>query len=239
MPSRKVDSRAVTGLLVITALLVILWDHWLMRPLRLLVVFFHEASHALMAIATGGQVVAITITPNEAGHCLTQGGHVFLITSAGYLGSVVWGALILWAAAKTTRPRWITGVLGVLLIVLAVWWVRPAFGFALPWSVLMGSGLLFLAYRFPRIGHRWILWFIGLTSCFYALFDIRDDILRRPGMRSDAFFLGEMTNIPGIVWGVLWFVIALVVTASMVTHIAATGIAETRAPERREGEQPS
>jgi len=228
MPARKVDSRAVTGLVVLAALLVILWDQWPMRPLRLLVVFLHELSHGLMAVATGGRVIGIEITPYEAGHALTEGGHVFLITSAGYLGSVVWGALILWLAGKTTRPAWVTAALGALLIVLAVWWVRPALSFAMPWSIATGVALIALAYRFPRIGHRWMLWFIGLTSCFYALFDIRDDILRQPGMYSDAYWLAQMTGIPSIVWGLLWFVIALIVTAGMLTHIATTGVAPTK-----------
>jgi hypothetical protein len=50
---------------------------------------------------------------------------------------------------------------------------------------------------------------LGLTSALYALFDIRDDILSRPGLKSDAHMLMEMTGIPTLVWGFLWAGIAL------------------------------
>ncbi|NOY25166.1 MAG: hypothetical protein GXP62_04755 [Oligoflexia bacterium] len=37
------------------------WNLWVLLPLRILVVVFHEAGHALVALATGGRVVSITV----------------------------------------------------------------------------------------------------------------------------------------------------------------------------------
>ncbi|MFQ5534642.1 MAG: M50 family metallopeptidase, partial [Sphingomonadales bacterium] len=56
--------------------------------------FFHEISHGLMAIATGGSIVKINLYPNGAGLCTSIGGSPFLIAFAGYFGAVLWGVLI-------------------------------------------------------------------------------------------------------------------------------------------------
>jgi len=67
-----------------------------------------------------------------------------------------------------------------------------------------------------------ILKVIGVTSCLYAVLDIIDDVLRRPGIGSDADQLARLTHIPSMVWGVLWIVLALVVTG-IALWIAAAG----------------
>ena len=46
-------------ILILTALVTaifLLWHYPVLYPLKLLVVFFHESSHALMTISTGGSV---------------------------------------------------------------------------------------------------------------------------------------------------------------------------------------
>ncbi|MCC6695880.1 MAG: M50 family metallopeptidase [Candidatus Hydrogenedentes bacterium] len=48
-----------------------------------------------------------------------------------------------------------------------------------------------------------------MSSCLYAVLDIKSDILSRPTMRSDAYRLAELTRLPVVFWGVLWFVAAI------------------------------
>lgn len=54
---------------------------------------------------------------------------------------------------------------------------------------------------------------MGLTSCLYAVLDIKGDILDRPELPSDAWMLAQLTNIPTMAWGVAWIAIALNVSA--------------------------
>ena len=50
-------------LILVSALGVIflLWEYPVLYPLKLLVVFFHESSHALMTVFTGGEVIEMVI----------------------------------------------------------------------------------------------------------------------------------------------------------------------------------
>jgi hypothetical protein len=51
---------------------------------------------------------------------------------------------------------------------------------------------------------------VGITSCLYAVLDILDDVLLRPGIGSDADMLADLTLIPSVVWGVVWIAAAVV-----------------------------
>ncbi|HIF24510.1 MAG TPA: M50 family peptidase, partial [Gemmatimonadetes bacterium] len=58
-----------------------------------------------------------------------------------------------------------------------------------------------------------VLLTLGLTSCLYAILDIKSDILDRPELRSDAAMLGEITGIHTVVWGGLWITVAVLASA--------------------------
>jgi hypothetical protein len=60
---------------------------------------------------------------------------------------------------------------------------------------------------------------LGLTSCLYAILDIKSDILDRPKAHSDAYMLSEMTAIPTAVWGFLWIGLALLVSVLLVRRL--------------------
>ncbi|MFA6243164.1 MAG: M50 family metallopeptidase [Candidatus Hydrogenedentales bacterium] len=209
MPRQQTDWRSVTILAVLTVLLLLLWRTPIVYPLRLLTVFFHELSHGLAAVLTGGRVVGIQIVQGEGGLCITQWGMPFVITSAGYLGSLLWGGAILFASSRTKRDRILTVALGVLLFAVAVLAVRPVFSFGFLFSLVTALALIAAGRYLPDAANDFLLKLIGLTSCMYAPFDIVSDILLRPGLQSDAYILAEMTGIPTTLWGVLWLAISL------------------------------
>src|SRR5438067_1285924 len=79
------------------------WSTPFVFPLKVFVVFLHELSHGLAAIAAGGSIERIELSANEGGLCATRGGWGFVVTSAGYLGSLLFGAALLVAGGRM-RP---------------------------------------------------------------------------------------------------------------------------------------
>ena len=206
----KTRVRFVAGFMAFFAALWFLWDTWIVTPLKLFVVLLHEISHGLAAVATGGAIEKIVVTSDLGGACYCGGGDAFLTLSAGYLGSLLWGAaLVLVAARLGRRSSWITGTIGILIGLVAVLYVRNPFG--LLFGLVFGAALIAAArYLSPAVNER-VLWALGLTSCLYAVLDIKSDVLDRPELRSDARMLAEMTGIPTVVWGGVWIAAALFV----------------------------
>lgn len=208
------------GVLAGLAALWLLWDTLLLYPLKLLVVLFHEVSHGLAAVATGGEIREIAVTADQGGWCECPGGDAFATLSAGYLGSLGFGAALLWAAtARAGHGRWVLAALGALLAGMTVAYVRR------PLAVVLGLGagvaLAGAAVRLGRRGRAAVLAVVGTTSCLYALLDIKSDVLDRPGLRSDAAVLADLTGVPGVVWGLLWIGVSVVVLALLWRRVLA------------------
>ena len=202
----------LAGFAVYFGVLWFLWDTPVIYPLKIFVVLLHEVSHAAVAVATGGQIQRIVLDPYQGGACYCPGGNAFLTLSAGYLGSLGWGALMMEAARTRKVPtEWVTGGIGALVLALTVLFVRSPFGIA--FGLLFGAGLILVARRLTVAWNRTLLMALGLTSALYAILDIKSDILDRPHLESDAHMLAEITGVPTVAWGVLWIAVALGVSA--------------------------
>ena len=80
-------------LFIITAI-ILLQIPIISVPFKWLESYFHEISHGLSALLSGGSIVKIELFPNGAGLCTTRGGSVLLISFMGYAGAILWGSLI-------------------------------------------------------------------------------------------------------------------------------------------------
>ncbi len=192
---------------VIAVFAILFWNTGVIYPVKLLVVILHEMSHALVAIFTGGSVTAMDVSTNLAGGVTSEGGNEFLIASAGYLGSLVFGILIFISADNRKLSIWISTIIAVLLLLFT------ANFFSNP--IVIFFSLLFAAlfYSSPRFFKKevnyWTMRTIGLLSSMYVLFDIKEDLLTLAYRKNDAQQLAIITSAPAIVWGIIWFVITL------------------------------
>ena len=202
----------VAGFVVYFVLLWTLWETPVAYPLKIFVVLLHELSHAIAVWSTGGEVQRITLDPRQGGATWVTGGSAFLALSAGYLGSLIWGsALVVAAHWKCVRATWVTGGAGVLVLELTTFYLRGPF--AVTFGLLFGAALIAAAMRLPELWNRRLVLVLGMTSCLYAVLDIKSDVLDRPTLPSDAAMLAEMTGWPTTFWGLLWITIALAVCA--------------------------
>jgi len=208
----------LAGFTLYFGLLWFFWDSIFVYPLKIFVVLLHEWSHAAALLATGGSVERITLNPYQGGATYGLGGSAFLVLSAGYLGSLGWGALlVLGARSRRVRASLLNGLVGGAVVALTLIYVRGGFGIA--FGLLFGCALLLAARYFSAAWNGRVLLALGLTSCLYAVLDIKSDILDRPELRSDARMLAELTGVPTLVWGALWTLIALGVSALLFRRV--------------------
>lgn len=199
-----------------------LWNYPVLYPLKLLVVFFHESSHALMTVATGGSVEALVIDPMQGGHVISLGGNRFLTLSAGYLGSLVWGVVIYLIAVRTSLDKALMILLGIIIIAITVFFIRELF--ALTFAGVMGVVLILMGWKLPMEINDLVLRVIGMTNMIYVPYDIYSDTIARSELASDAFMLAEEFGGATWLWGGVWLVVSLVlVIITLVVGLRASG----------------
>ena len=187
-----------------------LWDNPVLQPIKLLVVLLHEMSHGLMALATGGSVEDIVITPSEGGACETLGGNALLIVSAGYLGSMFFGGILLTSSRTTGSAAAVYAMLGFLLLGTAFTVLEDQYSRRFALSVA-ASSILIGAFA-PGLLASLLLRAVGTVSCLYALVDIYNDLLTENpsgGLRSDAVAFSEITGVAPASVGMGWLVVSV------------------------------
>jgi len=215
--ARTAPPRRLVLPLGLAVLALLLWDTFAVCPFRLFVVFLHEISHGLAAVLTGGAIVSIGLRFDEGGVCLTRGGWPFLILNAGYLGSLLWGALFLLLGRRRSRARAVIGLVGLFTLVVTLAYVRTWFG--LLYGLAASLVLLVVGSKLKPAVSEVLLAAIGATSCLYAVWDIASDVLFRHSGQSDAAALARLTGLPAIVWGVAWVAFSIAVLASVVKRL--------------------
>ncbi|MFY0594395.1 M50 family metallopeptidase [Roseivirga sp.] len=199
-------------LLILAAMFM--WNTPLVYPIKLFVVMLHEMSHGIMAEVFGGDIVNIQIDYRIGGYCkYTVPSSFFaqiMIASAGYLGSLFWGLMIILAAVRTKKDKYISLTIGLVLLVLSWFVIKTGETFGI--IVTIGFSLfMLLSFRFlSNKFHDYFLKFIGLISCLYVVLDIKNDLIDRRGVGSDADAISEMIGVPAVAIGVFWLVLALV-----------------------------
>ncbi len=169
--------------------------------------FFHEISHGLMAVVTGGMIERIEIHLVGSGGCVTRGGSDFLITFAGYMGAVLWGGLLVLSVvhAGSRRAHVIAGFLAVLVFLSGLLWTRDLITILILVVILT---LCLLAYRYGASKPvAYLMQFMGA----YVILDALKSPLYLIDGRSlgDGAALSRLTYIPEIVWVGIWEVFAV------------------------------
>ncbi|WP_281856173.1 M50 family metallopeptidase [Litoreibacter halocynthiae] len=194
-------------LLVLVAVIFALWSTPVMVPLKIVVVLLHELSHGLAAILTGGSIEQITISPEQGGLAQLRGGSRFWSLTAGYLGSLLLGMALLFAALRSTADRAVVAGLGLLLLVVAALYLRDLF--ALLFCIGLAVVLLAVARWLDHRANDLVLRVIGLTSMIYVPFDIFSDTIARSHLQSDAWLMANEFGGATVLWGGLWLVLSL------------------------------
>lgn len=105
---------------VVVLCMLVPFGEFAIYPFRLFGTFVHESAHALATILTGGMVEGMHINWDTSGEMLSRGGMPLVISSAGYLGSMLLGAGLLVLGSRRSWANTTLTVLGICTMLATV-----------------------------------------------------------------------------------------------------------------------
>lgn len=210
-------------------------------PFRIFVTFIHEGGHALAALLTGNSVQSLSVAMNASGETYTTKGGMFsqiLVSSAGYLGAMTFGALLLVLIRQAVAARIVLAASGLLILILTL-----GFGFITPmvagsWSslsgipftffagILLAAALLALARFASQRVAVFVLSLLAVQCVLNALLDLKTVFFLSspfgPAVQTDAANMAAATGIPAVIWTVIWIAIAFgILVLALRLYVAA------------------
>ncbi len=185
-------------------------------PLVWFQTFFHELSHMLVALLTGGEVFSLKLFWTGAGVCRVRGGVFVLIFAAGYLGAPIWGGW-LYNIGKDSTSRELAlykiRILMILLIMSTILWVRD--GNTLLIIGFMLGILSLVALHIDSPDSRLFIRFCGI----YVMLNAIHSPLYLYSHKipwDDGVALAQLTDLPKFLFIALWCAFALIALISVV-----------------------
>jgi|ERR1043166_1853838 hypothetical protein len=229
------DARPQATLLLTAAVVsIVLWfipfAEIVTYPFRIFVTFIHEGGHAIAALLTGNSVESLSIATNASGETYTtQGGTLsqMFVSSAGYLGSIAFGATLLVLIRKAIAARVVLIGSAALILTLTVVYglIKPAMSgvvtTSLPFTILAGTllsvGLIAVAkYASARVATFFVS-FLAVQCVLNALLDLKTIFFLSspfaPTVPTDAVNMANATGVPALFWAVTWITLAVGILA--------------------------
>lgn len=209
----------VRTLLIAAAITIALWYipflSVLSYPFTIFVTFIHEGGHALAALLTGNDVASLTVAIDSSGETYTTRGSMFsqiLVSSAGYLGAMGYGALLLFLIRRAVAARYVLVGTGAFILILTL-----IYGLGSAFTIIMGvgiaAGLIAIAkYASPGVATFFVS-FLAVQAVLNAMLDLKTLFFYSfvPGARTDAANMANATGVPAVFWTVVWIGLAFVI----------------------------
>nr|MDQ3817828.1 M50 family metallopeptidase [Acidobacteriota bacterium] len=165
------------------------------------------------ALLTGNRVASLSVALDTSGETYTTQGSIFsqmFISSAGYLGAMAYGALLLFLIRRAVAARYVLIGSGAFILALTL-----LYGLGSPFTILTGVGIAagmiaIASYASPRVATFFVS-FLAVQAVLNALFDLKTLFVYSfwPGARTDAANMANATGVPAIFWTLVWIALAV------------------------------
>jgi len=192
---------AFLGITLVSVLLI--WAAPSRKWLTRVAIYVHELSHGVAALVSGGRFVRFHVEATR-GVCVCTSHNASAVTSAGYLGAFLLGAVLLALSACLASPGWVVCTMGILMG-LSVFKAGDA--------ATAGTGLVLTttfwlcATLLPNPWIlRWVINLFGVILLWEGAKSLRDLYgMTAPGAcsRTDAHVLAALTGRSARFWAVV------------------------------------
>jgi hypothetical protein len=198
-------------ILALTAVLTLLlfsihWLRWLAYPLVLLSTLAHELGHGLSALMVGGSFENLKIWADGSGIATWSGDGGRLgraaVAAGGLIGPAITAGVLFVFARKPRSARTTLVVLGSMLLLVNLLWVRNLFGFL--FVALVAAACLVLGLKTsPAISH-FALVFLGVQLAL-SVFSRADYLFTEVAETSAGPMPSDTAQIAAALWLPFWF----------------------------------
>lgn len=227
----------IKTLLIATLASIVLWfipfASYLVYPFKLFVTFIHEGGHALAAVLTQSSVYSLQVMSDTSGLVMAAPQTTLaslIISSAGYLGATLFGALLLLLIRRDVQARFVLAGTAVYIAILTLLFglFLPTLNFAradvsvlgiaftVSTGFIIAAGLLIISRFASQKVAAFFLSFLAVQCVLNAFYDLKTlFFLHTPLIgsqtHSDAVNMAAATNVPAFVWVLTWIGISIVV----------------------------
>jgi len=182
----------------------------ILYPIKLFVTFLHEFGHAFGAFITGGDVASLQVNSDGSGVTWTSGGSRAVTIMGGYLGSAIFGNLLLYLGIRRPGATKITLIaIAIVMNICALIWFSSAFNLIF---IILFSVALFFISRVESIS-KYVLMFLGGAAVLHIISDFN------VGPSSDLEAYEQVMGLTDTVWMYIWLAIVLIMTFFNVKNI--------------------
>jgi len=175
----------------------------ILYPIKLFVTFIHEFGHAFGNVITGGDVAYLQVNSDGSGVTGTIGGNRAVTIMGGYLGSALFGNILLYLGIRKPKASKITlMVIAGIMLVSSLMWFSTAFN--LIFIILFSAALILISLKESIC--QYVLMFLGGASVLYVISDFN------VGPSSDLNAFAEVWGLTQSIWMYIWLGIVLAMT---------------------------
>lgn len=209
---------------------------WITYPFRIFVTFIHEGGHALAALLTGNSVKSLSVAMDTSGlteTLIAEGSSFsrFFVSSAGYLGAIIFGALLLVLIRRAVAARVVLVGSAVYILVLTL-----VFGLFIPLTyfsfnlftvvagILLSVGLIAAAKYFSPRAASFLVSFLAVQCVLNAVINLKDLLYLSvtSDAMTDAGNMAKATGVPAMFWAVLWIGLSFLILSSAMRFYAVS-----------------
>lgn len=213
----KLTLRYVIGLIVAAftvTISIIPGGEVLTYPFKLFVTVVHEFCHGFAAVVTGGSVHGMSINSDMSGEATTSGGNVFIIASAGYVGTSLLGALCIALLKKGISSQFIIVIFAMITLSALFWTSNLSFGTGI--TLVMCLTLIFCSTQLILAELMTIIMSLQLLVGSFSDLKTLVFLSNSSNVYTDAVLMQSVTGIPSIAWALAWSVLSVYLTYKVI-----------------------